>query len=107
MKPEIVDSLFNEALEIIKQNAQKDPEKAYNWFELLESDLGKYSDFDDWCLKKYSKPANEYLFENGIIRYKNVGSDSENILTQENAFVAYHNAIQTLHDKKGYDYYDM
>lgn len=104
MKPEIVDSLFNEALEIIKRNAQKDPEKAYNWFELLESDLGKYSDFDDWCLKKYNKPANEYLFENGIIRYKNVESDSENILTQENAVVAYHNAIQTLHDMDSHTY---
>lgn len=104
MKPEKMDTLFNEAKEIIKQNALKDPENAYNWVDLLEGDLRKYSDFDSWCLIKYNKSANEYLLDNGVIRNRRVEPDKKNALTFDNAVIAYHNAIQALHDKDSRTY---
>ena len=106
MKPEKMDTLFNEAMEIIKQNALKDPENAYNWIDLLEGDLRKYSDFDSWCLIKYNKSANEYLLDNSVIRNRRIEPDKKNALTFDNAVIAYHNGIQALHDKDSRTYTD-
>ena len=96
MNTKKTDTLFNEALDIIKRNAQKDPDNAYSWIDLLEDDLEKYSDFDSWCLQKYGMPANNYLLDNGIIHRRNKMPDCKNLMNPKDAIDVYNNAIEAL-----------
>ena len=106
MKPQKKDILFDEALEIIKRNAQKDPMNAYSWIDLLEGNLEKYADFDKWCLERYSVSANEYLLNNRIINKKIDISDDTNAINIESAILAYQKAIQTIYHKGERTYND-